>query len=243
MLELRKVSWCQPRGALVAGVDLVIRPGEWVTLMGPNGAGKSTLLQIASGVLGFDRRSFAGEILWNGRDWRQFTPAQRASQVAYLGSDLDSVFPVTVSEVLGSGVIASGDCTRIEGAARVFDLGPFMGRELNTLSGGERQRVLLARAWVQGARMLFLDETLSKMDLDYQVTLGDRLKSLTGEGYSVVLVSHDSHLSVRHADRILLMQSGRLLADGKPGDVLTESLLSQVYPRASVGGIFSGNQK
>ncbi len=239
MLELKKVSWCQDRGPLVSGVDLVIRPGEWVTLMGPNGAGKSTLLQIASGVLGFDRRSFAGTILWNGQDWRQFTPARRASQVAYLGSDLDSVFPVTVAEVLGSGVIASGDCTRIDGASRFFDLSQLMDRELNTLSGGERQRVLLARAWVQGARVLFLDETLSKMDLDYQVTLGDRLKALTAEGYSVVLVSHDSQLSVRHADRILLMQSGRVLADGKPGDVLTESLLSQVYPRASLGGFFS----
>lgn len=238
MLELKDVSWCQPRGARVAGVRCVIRPGEWVTLIGPNGAGKSTLLQIAAGVLGFDRRSFAGEILWEGKDWRALSPSERAARVAYLGSDLDSVFPVTVSEVLGSGVIASGDCTRIDEAAKLLDLTSFMDRELNTLSGGERQRVLLARAWVQGAKVLFLDETLSKMDLDYQIMIGDRLKGLTLEGYALVLVSHDPQLSVKHADRVILMQGGRLLADGAPSEVLNDHLLSQLYPRASLGGVF-----
>jgi iron complex transport system ATP-binding protein len=149
------------------------------------------------------------------------------------------VFPVTVEEVVGSGVFASGDCNRIEEAIGFCELGKLRDRELGSLSGGERQRVALARALVQGARVLFLDESLSKMDIDYQMELGGKLKELTRKGISVVLVSHDPHLSTRFADRAWVLQEGRLLADGVPSQVLTDELLARVFPRSNLASLFA----
>ncbi len=235
----KKVSWCQPRGPVLSGLDFEVRAGEWISLVGPNGAGKSTLLQILAGTLGFDRSHFSGSIHLLGEDWTRLSQRTRASVVAYLGSELGSLFPITVDEAIASGVFASGDCGRLEWAVEFCGLQPFLGRELGTLSGGERQRVLLARGLAQGARVLLLDETFSKMDLDYQFELGEQLRTLVREGMSVVLVSHDPQMSVRFADRIWLLHQGSWIAQGEPAGVLTEENLRRLYPRSSLHRLFS----
>ncbi len=238
LIQGRSVSWCQPRGPLLSNLSFEVASGEWVSLIGPNGAGKSTLLQLLAGTLGYDPARFSGSLSYEGTDWTSLSQRGRAARVAYLGAELDSLFPITVDEAIASGVFASGDCGRLEWAVQFCELGDFLGRELGSLSGGERQRVLLARGLAQGARVLLLDETFSKMDLDYQFELGEKLRGLVREGMSVVLVSHDPQMSVRFADRAWLLFEGKLVAEGATASVLTDELLGRLYPRSSLRHLF-----
>jgi iron complex transport system ATP-binding protein len=222
---------------------LSLQAGKWVTLIGPNGAGKSTLLQLLAGTLGFPRSHFGGSLTWRGQDWCSMRPRERASHIAYVSADLDPAFPVTVEEVLGSGVFASGKSEAIEPALEFCDLAALRSRSVASLSGGERQRVALARALVQGAEVLFLDEALSKMDLDYQLDLGAKLHALVSGARgssvfrlsSVVLVSHDLHLSLRWANQAWVLHQGRMIASGAVRDALSEDVLKIIYPKAAPG--------
>lgn len=253
MLEARQISWCQARGALVAGVSVTVGRGQWISLVGPNGAGKSTLLQVLAGTLEYPSDSFSGSIFWGAQDWVKMSARLRASRVAYLGSELESSFPIRVLDAVSAGQFAAtpGEhrppTSELSFALRFCELEQLQDRDLGTLSGGEKQRVLLARGLVQGAEILFLDETFGKMDLDYQFELGARLHQLTRGGVlSVVLVSHDPSMSARFADRVWLMRQGRLLEDGQPEDVLCEESLARIFPRANLASLFkseSGSEK
>lgn len=249
MLEARGISWREERRQqILHPTSLTIGRGEWISLIGPNGSGKSTLLQLLAGIRGFSPDNFEGAITWTEdglgtTNWPGLPARARASRVAYLGSELESLFPVTAGEVVASGAFASGGTDRIPEAIRFCELGGLESRDLRTLSGGERQRVVLARALVQGARVLLLDESLSKMDIDYQFELGDRLRSLTEGGLSVVLVSHDPQLGLRQAGRVWLLKDGKMVADGAPADVLVEDRLREVFPRSDLWRLLLRGQK
>jgi iron complex transport system ATP-binding protein len=244
LLKAEKIGWCASGSESEQILDqcsVSISAGKWVTLVGPNGAGKSTLLQLLAGTLGYSRDHFSGCISWRGEDWGSMRPRDRASKVAYVAADLDPAFPVTVEEVLQSGVFASGNCDAIEPALEFCDLLSLRARSIQYLSGGERQRVALARALVQGAEVLFLDEALSKMDLDYQLDLGAKLRALVSGSEarapfrvsSVVLVSHDLHLAFRWADEAWVLHRGRLLAAGPVREALSDEVLKTIYPKAA----------
>jgi iron complex transport system ATP-binding protein len=244
VMKAEKIGWCAAgveSGQILDQCSLSIHSGSWVTLVGPNGAGKSTLLQVLAGTLGYSRTHFGGSISWRGEDWCSMRPRDRAARVAYVAADLDPAFPVTVEEVLGSGVFASGNWNAIEPALEFCDLLSLRSRSIQWLSGGERQRVALARALVQGAEILFLDEALSKMDLDYQLELGAKLQALVSGAEaqrhfrlsSVVLVSHDLHLALRWADEAWVLYRGRLLAAGPVREALSDEVLKTIYPKAA----------
>ncbi len=246
LLRAERIGWCvsgSGSGAILNECSVSLHSGKWVTLIGPNGAGKSTLLQLLAGTLGYPRSHFGGSLSWRGQDWCSMRPRERASRIAYVSADLDPAFPVTVEEVLGSGVFASGKCDAIEPALEFCDLASLRSRSITNLSGGERQRVALARALVQGAEVLFLDEALSKMDLDYQLDLGAKLHALVSGARanpvfrlsSVVLVSHDFHLSLRWADQAWVLHRGRMIASGVVREALSEQVLKIIYPKAVPG--------
>ena len=102
-------------------------------------------------------------------------------------------------------------------------------REARALSGGEWQRVLIARALAQEAGVLLLDEPVANLDIRYQLEILRLLRALAAEGRAVVLVMHDIDLAARFCDRLAVLSGGRLRADGLPADVLTPTLLSEVY--------------
>ncbi len=244
LMKAQECSWCASQGwsaeSILDRCSLQIEAGRWVALVGPNGAGKSTLLQLLAGTLGFSNRHFRGQIEWKGSDWCARPARERASRVAYVGSDLDPAFPLAVEEVVSSGVFASGDRRIIEPALEFCDLRELRHRRVEFLSGGERQRVALARALVQGAEVLFLDEAFSKMDLDYQIALGSRLQRIIkGEGgspfqvSSIVLVAHDLSLSLRWADVVWVLHRGRVLAAGSLPGALSDEVLRTIYPKAA----------
>jgi iron complex transport system ATP-binding protein len=220
---------------ILRGVDLEIRPGDFIGLLGPNGAGKTTVLRLLSGVL----RPGAGRVELEGRAIASIPARELARTVAVVPQESGASFPFLVEEVVLMGRSPHLGRLEFEGErdrdiARVAMAETatlaFAGREIGSLSGGERQRVLIARALAQEPRLLLLDEPTSFLDLRHRVELFRLLGRLNREaGLTVVAVSHDLNLAARHCRRVALVHDGRVIADGTPEEVLTESTLREAY--------------
>ncbi len=225
-------------------VSFELRPGEFLTLLGPNGSGKSTLMKLVAGILPMGLPGCEGQVRYRGQDFLRDRPAFRARTLAYVGYDFGSEFPVTAYEAVmlartaaGSGFaehISVKDREAVRWTMELCLCWDWRDQDLQTLSGGERQLVSLARALAQGAKILFLDEALSQMDLHHQAHIGKTLKGLTAQGWSVVLVSHDVNLATEWADTALLLASGGKVAQGPVRVVMSAENLKKLYPGASL---------
>lgn len=225
-------------------VSFELASGEILALLGPNGSGKSTLMKIVSGILPLRGEGCSGQVRFRGKDFLSDRPEWRARQVAYVGYDLQAEFPMTAYETVllgrtcqGSGIfgrISREDRDAVEWAMTECACWELRDRDLHTLSGGERQLVALARALSQGARVLFLDESLSQMDLNHQAWMGRKLRVWASQGWSALLVSHDVNLASEWADSCLLLKRGRAVATGPLKDVLTEERIREIYPGADL---------
>ncbi len=217
---------------ILRGVDLEVAAGSWVNVIGPNGAGKTTLLRALVGAVATE-----GEILVDGK------PApprrERARQMAVVPQS--PVIPpgVTVTDyvLLGRtphrGPFAGDSKHDLEVAGNALerlDLERFARRSVASLSGGERQRVVLARALVQEAAILLLDEPTTALDLGHQQDVLDLIGELrTQHGLTVVATLHDLTLAGRYGERLVLLDEGRVVAAGGPGDVLTAEVIGEHF--------------
>ncbi|MDD7972717.1 ABC transporter ATP-binding protein [Roseinatronobacter alkalisoli] len=230
-LELEQISVRVGGGALVHDVSLQVRPGEFVGLLGPNGAGKSTLLRTIYRA----RRPDIGRVLLDGSDlWAQ-SPRWGAQRIGAVLQDMPADFPLTVRDVIAMGraphqsahaAESAHDRAQIAAALQLLNLWPFAGRLFATLSGGERQRVLLGRALVQQPRLLVLDEPTNHLDLRHQMAFLTLVRQI---GVSVIAALHDLTLAAMVCDRLALLDAGRVVAQGRPEDVLTPARIRQVY--------------
>ncbi len=221
--------------AVVSGVDLAAEKGRLHVCIGPNGAGKSTLLALLAGWL----QPESGRVLIEGRDVHRMGRRRLARQVAVLEQDQAVVPHLTVEQLvlLGRtpflgwlGWEGQRDRKLAEEAMVFTHVDHLAARRLEELSGGERQRVHLARALCQQPQLLLLDEPTASLDPAHQVRIMDLLQRLCREqGLCVCLVSHDLHLAALYADHVVLLQEGRVLGQGPPGETMTFSLLEQAY--------------
>jgi iron complex transport system ATP-binding protein len=231
MLEVDQLSVSLGRNPLLHGIDLSARPGTLTAIVGPNGSGKTTLLRALTGDL-----PYLGEARLNGRDIRISDPATMASLRSVLSQSTQLAFPFTVLEVVRLGLPARNDALAMQALAEV-GLAGFQGREMDTLSGGEQSRVHLARVLAQvwqpvgpdGARWLFLDEPVAALDIGHQLAVMRLARSYADAGGGVVAVMHDLNLSAMFADQMILLHSGRVLAQGRPDQVMTDDTLSRAY--------------
>ena len=219
---------------ILAGIDLTVRSGEWVTVIGPNGAGKSTLLRAVGGLL-----PAPDAVRLFGTPLRDLRRRERARVVATVAQSpvvppgmavLDYVLLGRNPYIPLLGRESATDLAVVHELLDRLDLDGFHGRELATLSGGERQRVFLARALAQGATLLLLDEPTSALDIGHQqevLELVDQLRRT--EGLTVLATMHDLSIAGEYADRMVLLANGRVAATGTPDQVLTEDLLSHHY--------------
>ncbi|MEH0823254.1 MULTISPECIES: ABC transporter ATP-binding protein [unclassified Micromonospora] len=219
---------------ILAGVDLTVAPGEWVTVIGPNGAGKSTLLRAVGGLLPAPHA-----VSLFGTPLRALRPRERARVVATVAqsptvpagmSVLDYVLLGRTPYIPPLGRESAADLAAVHEVLDRLDLAAFHGRELATLSGGERQRVFLARALAQGATLLLLDEPTSALDIGHQqevLELVDQLRR--AHGLTVFATMHDLSVAGEYADRLVLLADGRVVAAGPPREVLTQELLATHY--------------
>jgi iron complex transport system ATP-binding protein len=219
---------------ILHGVDLVVDPGEWVTVIGPNGAGKSTLLRAIGGLL-----PFAGQIRLFGQESRQLRRRERARLVATVPQApvVPPGMPVLDYVLLGRnpyipplGRESAADLAAVAEVLRRLDLVGFADRRLATLSGGEQQRVFLARALAQGASLLLLDEPTTALDIGHQQEVLELVDGLRrAHGLTVVASMHDLSTAGEYADRMVLLAGGVVVADGPAARVLTEDLLATHY--------------
>lgn len=233
-LLAQRVSFDYGRATVVDDVTLEVRPGEVKALVGPNGAGKSTLLRLLSGVA----RPSHGNVLLDGASLRRLGRREVARRlaVAQQGGELPEGF--RVSEIVAMGRAPHLGLLRSEGAEDLAMVESAMSRtavlslrdrRVWQLSGGEKQRVVLARALAQQPRYLLLDEPTTHLDLRHQVEILRHVREQAACGIGVLVVLHDLNLAARGCDRVVVLASGRVEAEGTPAEVLDSDLLGRIY--------------
>ncbi len=223
MLEARNLSLA----SRIAAVSAALRPGEVTAICGPNGAGKSTLLQCLAGLLAPE----SGGALLDGTPLASLHSRERARAIGYLPQDGEIAWDLSVRNLVALGRLPhSGDGdTQTDAALAALDLEQFASRPVSTLSGGERARALLARVLAGEPRWILADEPLAALDLGHQIALVAHLKRAAREGAGVVLVLHDVALAMNRADRVLVLERGRLVADGAPEEALDPAVIEGVW--------------
>lgn len=220
------------RGA-VNGVTFDVCAGEFIGLVGPNGAGKSSLLRAVAGIL-----PYTGSISIDGHESRGIPSAKRAFKLAFLPQDRDIAWNISVEMLVSLGrspylptfaSLRSNDVEAVKAAMRRMDVEAFHDRLVNQLSGGERARVLVARALAQETPLMLADEPAAGLDPAHNLSLMSTFARLAREGKSVVASSHDLGLAAACCTRLILLDRGRIVADGLPADVLTQERLRAVY--------------
>jgi iron complex transport system ATP-binding protein len=219
---------------VVAEVTAELETGGWLAIIGPNGAGKSTLLKAIAGLA-----TSTGEILLDGMAAAALRSRERARRIGYAPQIpvLPEGLSVTDYVLLGRtphlGPLAREgptDLAIVEQVLARLDLSDLAGRELRTLSGGERQRAVLARVLAQQAGLLLLDEPTTGLDIGHAQALLDLVDRLRSEdGTTVVSTLHDLTFAAQYADRLLLLDGGRVVAAGTPAEVLTSSTVHRHY--------------
>ena len=222
---------------VVSDLRLELRPFETVGVVGPNGAGKSTVIGLLTRVLEPTR----GEVTLDDVPLRKWSRLELARRVAVVpqGGELPGDFSVYDVVMMGRtphtgfwGFWAAegpADVAVVERAMRRTDTWAFRDRRVEALSGGERQRVLLARALAQEPAYLLLDEPTNHLDLKYQIEVLSMTRLEVARGLGALVVLHDLNLAARVCDRVLVLHQGRLRATGTPAEVLTETLIREVY--------------
>ena len=224
----------------LGGVEVVrdfstkVERGEWLSLIGPNGAGKTSILRALAGLV-----SSTGSVLFDGRASASAGRRELARRVALVPQHPQTPSALTVAEyvLLGRtphiGYLAGEsrvDRLAAERAIARLALRDFISRPLGSLSGGERQRVVLARALAQEASVLLLDEPTSALDLGRQQQVLELVDSLRRtDELTVVCAMHDLSLAGQYADRLLLLDQGRVAAQGSAAEVLSERTIAEYY--------------
>src|SRR3954468_15382595 len=234
-LSLRHVGLSYGSRAALGEVTAEIRAGERVCLVGPNGAGKSTLLRCLTGRV--DRRQ--GAILVDGVPLEEISRERIARQMAVVPTDAALPFAMRVEEVVALGRIPyehplrgsrEEDRLAADAAIERVEIDDLRSRDVRELSLGERQLVLLAMAIAQGGGLLILDEPTVHLDLRHQIGVMELVREINErDGVTIVAVLHDLALAGHFFPRVLLLDHGRLVADGPAQQVLAPAQISEVY--------------
>lgn len=217
------------RGLRIAGrleeTSLDLCAGELVALVGPNGSGKTSLLHALAGISGA-----AGEVRIGGMVPRRLGPDQRQRLFTFLPASRDVKWPLGAADLIALGLPGGADPAVIESLVATLEIENLLERRVDRLSTGERSRILIARALAAQPRLLLLDEAVANLDPLWQLKLMDHLRALTRtEGTSVLLAIHDLDMACAYADRLLVMDEGRVAGDGDPKTLLGGPLIPAIF--------------
>ncbi|MFS0736198.1 ABC transporter ATP-binding protein [Sphingomonas sp. 1P06PA] len=219
----------QVEGRLQA-TDLDLDRGKLVAVVGVNGAGKTSLLHAIAGVAG------SGDVAIDGVALDRLPPARRLRALAFAPAGRAIAWPLAARDVVALGLGATRDPAAVEAALALVDGRALADRRADRLSTGERARILLARALVARPAVLLLDEPVANLDPRRQIETMALLRAEADRGAAVVAAIHDLALARVWADRVLVVDGGRIVADGPAADALSDQAISRwfgVTPGAS----------
>jgi iron complex transport system ATP-binding protein len=233
-IEAVGVEFAYKNYPVLRGLDFSASAGDVVAVLGPNGVGKSTLFRCILGFL----KPRKGHIYIDGVDTLKLSSAEMAGRIAYIPQSVSPVFNYTVQDTVLMGLtnqLGTFQSPRPRDVKKAVEVLESLGiahlrhRGCGQISGGERQLTLLARALVQNAGVLVMDEPTANLDYGNSWRVMERIGRLAGGGYTVLFSTHDPNQAFMHASHVLVMKSGAILTFGPPREVLTEKTLSEVY--------------
>ena len=234
MLAAQQLEVALSGRTILNGVSLSLPSRQLVALVGPNGAGKTTLLRALAGLV-----PSTGSIEIGGDRLSSLSLRERARRFGYLPQGHHVHWPLPAKDVVALGRYPHGatdparlsqrDEQAVLHAMQATNVVGFAERPVTELSGGERSRVALARVLAVEAPVVLADEPIASLDPRYQIDVMTNLRSAADRGVLVVVVTHDLGLAARFSDTVLVLSDGRLVAQGKPEQALSEQIMADVF--------------
>lgn len=233
-LEVKSLSFAYGKRPILKNISFFSEGGEAIALLGPNGVGKSTFFKCLLGFL----KPQEGTIEIDGKDIAHMGRKELSSLVAYIPQNSRSVYNHTVLDSVAMGLTSRMGLFSVPGekekekareALERMGIAHLEKRGCLNVSGGERQLMLIARALVQDARILIMDEPTANLDYGNAYRVMKMVEGLVKEGYTIIFSTHDPDAALRYADRILAFNKGEVIRDGNTSDALTPDVLSTLY--------------
>jgi len=235
MIKIENLYAGYENNIILNNLNLNVNKGEMVAIVGPNGSGKSTLLKVLSGNM----KLASGKIFINDIEVNKYKIKSLAQVMSFLPQVLKQIPQFTVQELVAFGrfpytewnkSLTMEDTKKIKDAIKIFDLENFENRLLAKLSGGERQRARIAMTFAQNTDILLLDEPNTFLDISHQYKILETLANYNRrKEKTILMVLHDLNQAKRFSDRIVVLEKGKIYADGNPDEVLNESVLEKVF--------------
>ena len=214
-------------GDRLRDISVALEKGQLTAICGPNGAGKSTLLSALAGLEQLD----GGQVMLDGQPLGTLPPKERARRTGYLPQSGEVAWDIAVRSVVALGRLPHGGMgdDAVDAAIGEMALEHLADRPISTLSGGEKARTLLARVFAGEPEWILADEPLAALDLAHQLSLLASLKARAAAGVGVVIVLHDLAQAMNHADRVIVLDGGKLVAAGTPDVALSPPVIADVW--------------
>ncbi|MFD7090209.1 ABC transporter ATP-binding protein [Streptomyces sp. NPDC059896] len=236
----RELTLAYEDRTVVHELDLAVPDGQVSVIVGPNACGKSTTLRALGRLL----KPRGGSVLLDGTELARIPTRKIAQSIGLLPQSPVAPEAITVADLVSRGrqphqhwwqQWSDEDERAVTDAMERTDVTALADRSVDELSGGQRQRVWIAMALAQETDLLLLDEPTTFLDIAHQVEVLDLVRRLNhDQGRTVVIVLHDLNQAARYADHLVTMKAGRIVAEGRPGEIVTAELVREVFGLESV---------
>lgn len=233
-IEVSNLSFSYGNRLILDDISFTAMDKQVLSVLGPNGVGKSTMFRCLLGLL----NGYEGKVFLNGINIKGLSAKEMAKLVAYIPQSHYPFFNFNVFDMvlMGTSIQFSAISSPREKQIKLADealkrleIGHLKNRSYTQISGGERQLVLVARAIVQEAKILILDEPSANLDFGNQIHVMSQIKSLAQDGYTIVQSTHNPEQAFQFSDAVLALKDGKILSSGKPSEIFTENLINSLY--------------
>jgi len=234
IVEAEEIVFGYHGNPVLKKISARIKDGDVLAILGPNGSGKTTLIKILLGLV----RPQGGRIKLEGENINFLARNELAKKMAYVPQSHREAFGYTVTDIVLMGRMphisfmgryGKNDQKIVAESLEKMSVGHLHDRPYTEISGGERQLVLIARAVAQEAKIIVMDEPSSSLDFGNQLRLMDTVRRLSREGYTFIFTTHHPEHAMSVADRVIMMDKGRIINDGKPEEVINFENIRTLY--------------